>query len=43
MIGLCCVVAHPEDVHAFISHERPVITLLEDSQMAIRAWSQFPQ
>lgn len=36
MCGLHWVVAHPEDVHAFVSHEPPVITLLEDSQMAIK-------
>ena len=37
MCGLHWVVAHPEDVHTFISHEPPVTTLLEDSQMAIKA------
>jgi pimeloyl-ACP methyl ester carboxylesterase len=37
MCGLHWVVAHPEDVHTFVSHEPPVITLLEDSQMAIKA------
>ena len=37
MCGLHWVVVHPEDVHTFISHEPPVITLLEDSQMAIKA------
>ena len=37
MCGLHWVVAHPEDVHTLISHEPPVITLLEDSQMAIKA------
>ena len=31
------VVAHPEDVHTFVSHEPPVVTLLEDSQMVIKA------
>jgi pimeloyl-ACP methyl ester carboxylesterase len=36
MCGLHWVVAHPEDVHTFVSHEPPVITLLEDSQMAIK-------
>jgi pimeloyl-ACP methyl ester carboxylesterase len=36
MCGLHWVVAHPEDVHSFVSHEPPVITLLEDSQMAIK-------
>lgn len=37
MCGLHWVVAHPEDVHTFISHEPPLVTLLEDSEMAIRA------
>jgi pimeloyl-ACP methyl ester carboxylesterase len=37
MCGLHWVVAHPKDVHTFVSHEPPVITLLEDSQMAIKA------
>ena len=37
MCGLHWVVAHPQDVHTFVSHEPPVITLLEDSQMAIKA------
>lgn len=37
MCGLHWVVAHPENVHTFVSHEPPVITLLEDSQMAIKA------
>jgi pimeloyl-ACP methyl ester carboxylesterase len=36
MCGLHWVVAHPEDVRTFVSHEPPVITLLEDSQMAIK-------
>src|SRR5256885_10680 len=36
MCGLHWVVAHPEDVGTFVSHEPPVITLLEDSQMAIK-------
>jgi hypothetical protein len=31
------VVAHPEDVHTLISHEPPVVTLLEDSQGVIKA------
>ena len=37
MCGLHWVVAHPEDVHTFVSHEPPVVTLLEDSQMVIKA------
>ena len=36
MCGLHWVVAYPEDVRTFVSHEPPVITLLEDSQMAIK-------
>ena len=36
MCGLHWVVAHPEDVRTFVSHEPPVITLLEDRQMAIK-------
>jgi pimeloyl-ACP methyl ester carboxylesterase len=37
MCGLHWVVAHPEDVHTIVSHEPPLITLLEDRQMAIDA------
>ena len=37
MCGLHWVVVHPEDVHTFVAHEPPVTTLLEDSQMAIKA------
>jgi pimeloyl-ACP methyl ester carboxylesterase len=37
MCGLHWVVAHPEDMQTFVSHEPPVITLLEDRQMAIKA------
>src|SRR5919197_3249988 len=36
MCGLHWVVAHPEDVRTFVSHEPPVTTLLEDGQMAIK-------
>jgi pimeloyl-ACP methyl ester carboxylesterase len=36
MCGLHWVVAHPRDVRTFVAHEPPVITLLEDSRMAIR-------
>jgi pimeloyl-ACP methyl ester carboxylesterase len=36
MCGLHWVVAHPEDVRTFVSHEPPVITLLEDGQMAMK-------
>jgi pimeloyl-ACP methyl ester carboxylesterase len=35
MCGLHWVVAHPEDVRTFVSHEPPVIALLEDSAMAM--------
>jgi pimeloyl-ACP methyl ester carboxylesterase len=36
MCGLHWVVAYPEDVRTFVSHEPPVVTLLEDSQMVIK-------
>ena len=36
MCGLHWVVAHPEDVCTFVAHEPPVITLLEDAQMAAK-------
>jgi pimeloyl-ACP methyl ester carboxylesterase len=36
MCGLHWVVAHPQDVRTFVSHEPPVTTLLEDGQMAIK-------
>ena len=36
MCGLHWVVAHPDDVQTFVSHEPPVIALLEDSQMAMK-------
>src|SRR4051794_40128449 len=36
MCGLHWVVAHPQDVRTFVSHEPPSITLLEDSQMGIK-------
>lgn len=35
MAGLHWVVAHPDDVVTFVAHEPPVITLLEDGQIAI--------
>jgi pimeloyl-ACP methyl ester carboxylesterase len=34
MCGLHWVVAHPDDVHTFVSHEAPVLTLLEDGDVA---------
>jgi pimeloyl-ACP methyl ester carboxylesterase len=36
MCGLHWVVAHPDDVQTFVSHEPPVIALLEDSRMAMK-------
>jgi pimeloyl-ACP methyl ester carboxylesterase len=36
MCGLHWVVAHPNDVQTFVSHEPPVIALLEDRQVAMR-------
>ena len=36
MCGLHWVVVHPDDVHTFVTHEPPVVTLLEDGQMAIK-------
>ena len=41
MCGLHWVVVHPEDVRTFVSHEPPVITLLEDSQMAIKVFADI--
>lgn len=37
--GMCAlrwVVAHPQDVHTLVSHEPPLVTLLEDREMAIK-------
>lgn len=36
MCGLHWVVAHPEDVQTFVSHEPPVIMLLEDREVAMK-------
>lgn len=36
MCGLHWVVAHPGDVCTFVSHEPPLVALLEDSEMAIK-------
>lgn len=36
LCGLHWVVAHPEDVTTFVSHEPPAVTLLEDSQVVIK-------
>ncbi|MGH9127300.1 MAG: alpha/beta fold hydrolase [Acidimicrobiales bacterium] len=36
MCGLHWVIAHPKDVRTFVAHEPPVITLLEDSQIATK-------
>lgn len=38
--GMCAlhwVVAHPEDVSTLVSHEPPLVTLLEDREIAIKA------
>jgi pimeloyl-ACP methyl ester carboxylesterase len=37
--GMCAlhwIVAHPEDVHTLVAHEPPLLTLLEDREMAIK-------
>src|SRR5438067_1832318 len=37
--GMCAlhwVVAHPEDVNTLVSHEPPLVTLLEDREIAIK-------
>ena len=37
--GMCAlhwIVAHPQDVHTLVSHEPPLVTLLEDREMSIR-------
>jgi pimeloyl-ACP methyl ester carboxylesterase len=36
MCGLHWVIAHPEDVRMFVSHEPPLVALLEDSDMATK-------
>lgn len=36
MCALHWVVAHPEDVHTLVAHEPPLVTLLEDREMATR-------
>ncbi len=36
MCGLHWVVAHPDDVRTFVSHEPPLLALLEDSEMMIK-------
>jgi pimeloyl-ACP methyl ester carboxylesterase len=36
MCGLHWIVAHPEDVQTFVAHEPPVLTLLEDGQIATK-------
>lgn len=37
MCALHWVVAHPEDVRTLVAHEPPLLTLLEDREMAIKA------
>jgi pimeloyl-ACP methyl ester carboxylesterase len=41
MCGLHWLVAHPEDVRTFVSHEPPMVTLLEDSQVAIKVFADI--
>lgn len=41
MCGLHWLVAHPEDVLTFVAHEPPVITLLEDREMATKAFADI--
>jgi pimeloyl-ACP methyl ester carboxylesterase len=41
MCGLHWVVAHPEDVRTFFSHEPSVITLLDDSRAAIEVFADI--
>ncbi len=36
MCGLHWVIAHPDDVRTFVSHEPPLVALIEDSEMAIK-------
>ena len=36
MCALHWVVAHPEDVHTLVSHEPPLVALLEDREIAIK-------
>jgi hypothetical protein len=36
MCALHWVVAHPEDVYTLVSHEPPLVTLLEDREIAIK-------
>jgi len=36
MCALHWVAAHPADVHTLVSHEPPLVTLLEDREMAIK-------
>lgn len=41
MCGLHWVVAHPDDVRTFVAHEPPVITLLEDRELAIKVFADI--
>ena len=41
MCGLHWVIAHADDVGTFVSHEPPVITLLEDGQVAIAVFADI--
>ena len=42
--GMCAlhwVVAHPGDTHTLVSHEPPLVTLLEDREIAIRVFADI--
>lgn len=41
MCGLLWVTNHPEDLATFVSHEPPLITLLDDKQMALKAYADI--
>jgi len=41
MCALHWVVAHPDDVGTLVSHEPPLVTLLEDREMAIRVMADI--
>jgi len=41
LCGLHWVVAHSDDVHTFVAHEPPALTLLEDGPVAIAAYADI--
>lgn len=41
MCGLHWVVAHPEDIHTFVTHEPPVVALLEDSETVSKVFADI--